>query len=209
VLIATLATLVAVIALLVFERLGTARGIWVAKPAASLGFVCIAWFAGALSSTFGSIMLGALVLCAIGDVLLIPAGHGAAFQLGTGSFVLGHGLYAWAFWLQRPALVATIITAAIMLVTLAITLRWLKPHLPAALTAPVYVYTGVISVMVSLAVGASVTLADPRLALAAIGFAASDLSVARDRFVQPSYVNLLWGLPLYYAAQVVFAWNAH
>jgi uncharacterized membrane protein YhhN len=209
VLIASLATLVAVVALLVFERLGMTRAIWVAKPAASLGFVCVAWLAGALSSTFGSIMLGALVLCAIGDVLLIPPGHGLTFQAGTGSFALGHGLYAWAFWLQRPSLAATIITAAIMLVTVAITLRWLKPHLPAELTAPVCVYMGVISVMVSLAVGASVALADVRFAIAAIAFAASDVSVARDRFVQPSFVNLLWGLPLYYAAQVAFAWNAH
>jgi len=32
----------------------------------------------------------------------------------------------------------------------------------------------------------------------------SDLSVARDRFVSRSFSNRAWGLPLYYAAQIVF-----
>jgi hypothetical protein len=33
----------------------------------------------------------------------------------------------------------------------------------------------------------------------------SDLFVARDRFVQPGFVNRLLGLPLYYAAQAMLA----
>jgi hypothetical protein len=36
----------------------------------------------------------------------------------------------------------------------------------------------------------------------------SDLSVARDRFVKPAFVNRLWGLPLYYASTVLIAWSA-
>lgn len=38
-------------------------------------------------------------------------------------------------------------------------------------------------------------------------FWCSDLAVARDRFIAPGFVNRLWGLPLYYAAQVAFAWS--
>jgi len=38
-----------------------------------------------------------------------------------------------------------------------------------------------------------------------LAFAASDISVARDRFVAPAFINRAWGLPLYYVAQISFA----
>jgi hypothetical protein len=43
------------------------------------------------------------------------------------------------------------------------------------------------------------------LALCAVSvaaFAISDLSVARERFIAPTFANLAWGLPLYFAAQL-------
>ena len=43
----------------------------------------------------------------------------------------------------------------------------------------------------------------------AIVFAASDVAVARDRFVARSFVNRAWGLPAYYAAQLVLAWSVN
>jgi hypothetical protein len=46
----------------------------------------------------------------------------------------------------------------------------------------------------------------------AVAFAVSDLSVARERFVHKSFTNLVWGLPLYYAAQQTLAastWSLH
>ena len=39
----------------------------------------------------------------------------------------------------------------------------------------------------------------------AVLFAVSDISVARDQFVRPAFINRLWGLPLYYAAQLLLA----
>jgi len=39
----------------------------------------------------------------------------------------------------------------------------------------------------------------------ALMFLVSDLAVARDRFVAQGFINRLWGLPLYYAAQLVLA----
>ena len=33
----------------------------------------------------------------------------------------------------------------------------------------------------------------------------SDLAVARQRFLRTGFVDRLWGLPLYYGAQLVFA----
>jgi len=43
------------------------------------------------------------------------------------------------------------------------------------------------------------------VAVGALAFTASDVSVARDRFVRHEFLNRAWGLPLYYAAQVLLA----
>lgn len=43
------------------------------------------------------------------------------------------------------------------------------------------------------------------LPVAAAAFFVSDLAVARNKFVSPGIVNRLWGLPLYYAANLAFA----
>jgi hypothetical protein len=49
----------------------------------------------------------------------------------------------------------------------------------------------------------------PRPAAAGAGlFALSDLAVAQDRFVARSFASTLWGLPAYYAAQLLIAWGA-
>jgi hypothetical protein len=66
----------------------------------------------------------------------------------------------------------------------------------------------VITAMVALAFGAVVRGGTPWIAIGAVGFYASDLSVARDQFVKPGFVNRVWGLPLYYVAQVVLACTA-
>ena len=68
---------------------------------------------------------------------------------------------------------------------------------------PVASYIVVITVMLALAVGTR----RPFVALGALAFYVSDISVARDRFVWSSFVNRLWGLPLYYAAQLLIAWS--
>ena len=59
--------------------------------------------------------------------------------------------------------------------------------------------------MVVCAIGASTAAGDMRLAVAALAFAASDVAVARNRFVAPGFVNRAWGQPLYYLAQLAFA----
>lgn len=74
--------------------------------------------------------------------------------------------------------------------------------------APVHVYMAVIACMVAAAVSGSAHTGDGALAVGAVAFALSDLSVARERFVRPQLINLLWGLPLYYFAQVVLAVSA-
>jgi uncharacterized membrane protein YhhN len=70
-------------------------------------------------------------------------------------------------------------------------------------------YVAVISVMVVAAVGTYALGGNRLIPIGAIGFYLSDLSVARDRFVAHELVNRVWGLPLYYAAQVTLAWSIH
>ena len=43
------------------------------------------------------------------------------------------------------------------------------------------------------------------LVIGSVGFAASDLAVAKDRFVTPGIANRRWGRPLYFASQFLIA----
>jgi uncharacterized membrane protein YhhN len=61
--------------------------------------------------------------------------------------------------------------------------------------------------MCALAVGVSVASGQWLIAVGALLFAASDLSVARQAFIAPAWLNLAWGLPAYYAAQMLLAWS--
>jgi hypothetical protein len=61
--------------------------------------------------------------------------------------------------------------------------------------------------MVIFASGAGAATGRWGIPVAALAFYGSDLSVARDRFLGAGFGNRLWGLPLYYAAQLAFAWE--
>ena len=196
---------VAVGVLLLGQARDERRLIWISKPLAAACFLwaAIAW--GALESAYGVTILAGLALCAVGDVALIPRGRAHAFLVGIGAFLLGHVAYAVAFARQGfapgAALGATVGMAAFIWVLL----RWLWPHVSPGFRGPVVAYVGVISVMVVCAIATVAAGAMPAAAIGAIAFAASDVSVARDRFVAPGFVNGAWGLPLYFGAQLVLA----
>lgn len=200
-------TCAAVAAHLIADRRGADRLKWIFKPAASLGFVAFALASGALATGYGVLVLSGLLLCLAGDVLLISRAS-RAFLAGMGAFALGHLAYAAAFLqIGEPLTPATLIAAAVIGAMVLLILRWLWPHL-GAFRAPVAIYCLIISAMVV----ASLTTASPDggspywLATAgAIGFAASDISVARDQFVRQEFFNRLWGLPLYYGSQLLIA----
>jgi len=84
---------------------------------------------------------------------------------------------------------------------------WLWPHL-GEMRAPVLAYVFVITLMVSLASGMSWRWGMWMAVTGALIFYASDIFVARDRFVSPGPVNGLIGLPLYYIGQLLLAWSA-
>ena len=70
---------------------------------------------------------------------------------------------------------------------------------------PVCLYVGVICTMLWAALGVGLAGISLLIPGGAALFALSDLSVARNRFKSPGFVNRAWGLPTYYAAQILLA----
>ena len=196
---------VAVLGLLVAESRGSQRGVWLAKPLASAAFLWVALASGALDSIYGRWILLGLVLCMAGDVLLIPRERPSVFRAGVLAFLLGHVAYGVGFLTQPLGPWGLVFAGVVLLVSLWVTWRWLATSLPADMVGPVRAYLLVIGVMATLACGVSAGGGPLAVALGALAFTASDVSVARDRFVRHEFVNRAWGLPLYYAAQVLLA----
>lgn len=177
------------------------------KPAASLSFILVGVSSGGFETAFGQAVLAGLVLCALGDVLLLSKSE-RSFLAGMGAFGAGHAAYFAAFVIGgltwSPAVIAAFALTAALSAGLFFKLR---KNL-GAMRIPVVAYALAITVMVagSVAHWAAARSADSaNLVIAAVGFALSDVSVARDRFGKEEFVNRLWGLPLYFAAQCLFA----
>ena len=173
------------------------------KMASSTGFIAVALSAGALSTLYGRIVLTALALSWLGDLLLTYESR-QAFLSGLIIFLLGHVAYTIAFATHGMNPVVGGITAAFVAIIALSVWRWLSPHV-GGMSIPVIAYVVVISTMV---VFAFATLGDVSTWLIPVGatlFFISDLFVARNQFVAPGPVNRVWGLPLYYTAQVLLA----
>ena len=173
------------------------------KMLASTGFIATALSVGALSNSYGKIVVVALVLSWIGDLLLTFASR-QAFLGGLVAFLLGHVAYSVAFGTLGASAVVGAIAAVVVTVIAVFVWRWLVPHV-GEMAVPVVAYVVVISVMVVLAFGAFGDGATRLIPVGATLFFVSDLFVARNQFVAPGTVNRIWGLPLYYLAQLLLA----
>jgi uncharacterized membrane protein YhhN len=197
-------TAIGLLGVLYAEWTGTQSLQWSMKPLASTGFVALAITRG-IDDPYAQAVLAALVLSWFGDVLLIPKGAKRAFLLGLIAFLLGHVGFVVAFIVRGASWPAVAVSSALLLVPAALVGRYFASRAPQTLRAPVVAYISVISVMVALAVGTSAVAFDPKIAVAAPLFYASDVFVARQRFLGPNRWNRVLGLPLYYTAQVLFA----
>ena len=183
-------------------RVGDREAEVVSKTAASLAFVvlgALGWQSGNAVATW---LVVGLALCAAGDVLLI---WDRTFDLGLLSFLLGHVAYVAAFHAAAPVTEWTRwILLSIALASFG-ALAWLWPHLGRRRIS-VGAYVLVITLMVwgALAVTTGGFLGW-KVAVGAVLFYLSDLTVARDRFVQSDFINRGIGLPMYYAAQILIA----
>ncbi|MDI6901978.1 MAG: lysoplasmalogenase [Anaerosomatales bacterium] len=210
----TALTLLALGGLLRAEAARSQRWRAVLKPLASAGLV---WAAvGGLhprlpEGAYGWLLLAGIALSVAGDVLLIPRAR-AAFLLGMGAFAVAHVTYVAAFltrvapaWWHAAALVVFLVAGHLVW-------RRLEPDVTGGLRLPVRGYVLVVSVMAATSAGSLGSVmagAEEGAAVAAfIGgllFYASDLFVARQRFVAERFMNKAVGLPLYYVGQLLIA----
>jgi uncharacterized membrane protein YhhN len=175
------------------------------KVVAVAGFLSAALAHGLPHHPVGVVTLVALVFCALGDLLLLPNGAKRAFLLGLFAFLLGHVGFLVAFVTAGVSWGACALALLGLVPITALVLRWLLPHVKVPMKVPVLLYVTAISLMVASAAG-SVVGGGPVLGLiAAVAFFLSDLAVARERFVTDTVLNKLWGLPLYFGAQLAFA----
>ncbi len=184
------------------------------KPVASIGFVVLGILLQSESAhpTYAQWVLAGLVLGALGDVALLSKSS-KGFLLGLVNFLLGHLAYvvacatlvSWYTWASPVALVPVVAAA--------IVLRYLWAHLGAMRAAVIaYVATIVCMVVGALAVYQSSTSglsaqSSTLLFIGALLFFASDVAVAKSRFVKAVFADKLWGLPAYYFGQLCIAWS--
>ena len=177
------------------------------KFLASLAFVGFAWDLGAVETIYGQMLLLGLILCLIGDVLLSLHGRSWSFLLGIAAFLLAHIAYAIAFSLTgftTEKLPLVIPVVALFLLTTAL---WLRKHLTGKYLFAVPAYLLAIGSMLVFAWCNQSLTAGWLIAAGASLFALSDLFVARNRFIQPSHINRIIGLPIYYVAQLMLAYT--
>lgn len=177
---------------------------WMAKLTASTAFVILAVTNGAVDSTYGRLILFALIFSWVGDALLLSL-QSDFLLAGIAAFFFAHVSFAAAFASQRLDTTWLVIALVVLSAGALAFLRWLWKYLVMPHKIAVPVYLGAITIMTSLAIASSAASMSPLLAAAAISFTASDISVARNRFVERRLANKIWGVPLYYAAQILFA----
>lgn len=175
-----------------------------AKLGASTCFVLLAIVLGATATRYGQLVLAALVFGWVGDALLL-SGRSAAFLAGLGAFLVAHLMYAAAFLLGQTSVAAMAVAALAAGIVGGVIARWLRPHVPAGMKAPVLAYVVVILAMCVTASGFSLATGRGQVLAGALIFALSDVAVARERFVRQSPLNQRWGLPAYFVAQLLLA----
>lgn len=181
----------------------------------ALGIVLVVRLEDPALARYATTILVGLVLGAIGDAALLGKSS-VAFMGGLVAFLLGHLAYVVACsllvtpgsWLRGEG---AVVAAVAPLIAGAVALAWLWRHL-GSMRGPViaYVLTIVTMVIAALAVWRMEALPTPRrtwLVVGAVLFFVSDLAVARDKFVAKGFANRAWGLPTYYAGQLMIAWS--
>ena len=197
-------SLLACFALVAVQLTGGGIAAAIAKCTASTAFIGVALWSGALDSTYGRIILAALVFSWFGDMFLL--GTDATFFLaGLASFLLGHVVYVIAFS-HRGLKDRWMFTALVPVVAASLlAMVWLGPHLPDEMIIPVRAYTLVISLMVVTAWGARGAGGPWLIPAGATLFYLSDLSVAAMQFADPGWPTYVLGLPFYYTGQLLLA----
>lgn len=149
-------------------------------------------------------MIAGLLCALIGDLCLMGESD-RLFLAGLIAFLCGHLAYAVAFMQIDGNSTFMLLSAVPIVILLLGTLLWLRPHLPKDMIVGVTAYVLVIAAMLLTASRVAGIDGGALIACGALGFAISDLAVARQQFVHRSKINGLWGTPLYFASQMLLA----
>ena len=191
---------------LVWSELRVSPRLRLFKMLASTGFVAVALSVGGLSNTYGRVIVVALVFSWAGDLLLTFTAR-SAFLGGLVTFLLGQVAYSVAFGILGTDVLTATIAGIVMSLAGLFVWKWLAAHV-GDMAGPVVAYIVVITVMVVMAFAAFGAGATTLIPIGAVLFYTSDIAVARNQFVAPGVMNRVWGLTLYYLAQVLLAATA-
>lgn len=172
------------------------------KSLASVGFVLLYFFNLGETNLFSNSVLIALILAFIGDLLLLRQESKHFFKLGILTFAAAHLAYIIAFSRLLMDIDPLLISSLISLFLGITVYCWLRRYLTAYFKWLVPVYLLLIGVMMTLGMAAGLSTDNYWLFCGSLGFAISDIFVARNRFINKQIINRLIGLPLYYAAQI-------
>ncbi len=175
------------------------------KLIAASSYIAAALSLGAFGTEYGQVILAAMVFCWLGDLLLVSTDNRSLFLAGLVSFLLGHVGYIAAFAVRGISIPALLVAALVLLVFAWRVFAWLNPALDSKMRRPVLLYVLTISAMMAMAVATFSAQGGMVVLIGGLLFLVSDLTVARNRFVTPGFINRAWGLPMYFAAQLLFA----
>ena len=151
------------------------------------------WFFGGLAASW------------LGDLCLLSEGTGRQFKFGILSFLIAHIAYGIAFlFVELDVTIAGVLLGLFSGVGFTVYNR-LKLAIGDSLRVPVQVYIVALCAMTALAWSVQPPHSSLAFGLAATAFLVSDISVALQRFGPHSAIHRLWGVPLYFGAQMSFA----
>ncbi len=187
-----------------------------AKPATTLSLLLVLGLprATVLQDRFGVLVVGAVLLCALGDTALLHDGRGF-FMVGLLLFLVAHGAFTTAFLLggaRGPLDVPALAGLGVILLASAWLVRKLWPHIERGLRGPVVLYALAISLMVG---AAYVLLGGPwpsyvtfPITAGAVSFYLSDAILAWSHFRYPLPMRQTLNLTFYWLGQVGIALGA-
>lgn len=201
-----------VVAMIIVEAQSLPRRVYATlKMLAATLFVVVGFYVTKVEHTDGGRwFVAGLALSWLGDLLLVPKGGSKkVFLAGLVAFLFAHVAYVPAFVLRGFDVRGFVGGVVFVAVPIVLVLRWLAPRVKGTMWKAVIAYVFVISAMVCTAAGVVVygfsdsAGVSPVLLLGALCFWFSDILVARERFVKSEYINRVFGIPLYFFAQLL------
>eukprot|EP00808_Paulinella_micropora_P017890 g9638.t1 len=201
------------------DMLGHQELVWLTKPLASvlvmqagrlsLASSTTAYSAYPYSTTslgYGTWVVAGLVLCVLGDVVMISKRREYYFTSGLGCFLLANLLFSWAFITRGVSGQGILLGMLVFSPAGFGGLVYVLPNVrDRSYVQPIITYAVVLAFAGIFAVATCAANEPTRvdLALGLGGRALSDLFVARDKFVSPSPLNPTLGLPLHYLSLII------